>query len=224
MLRILTWPNRVTITRIGLLFFLVVLIYYETLWARILASGLVVLVIVMDWLDGFLARKLHESTVLGSVLDIAGDRIIESVLWIVLADLNLVPVWIPIVVISRTILTDSIRGYTLRFGYTAFGKKTMMTSKLGKFLTGSPFMRTPYAILKAFTFGLLLLLTAMDKIVMRSSIIQQAWIDVAWEIGYWMAVTTALMCLVRGIPVIIEGIVLIHYKESGSETPDTPGH
>ena len=224
MLKILTWPNRVTITRIGLLFFLVVLIYYETLWTRILASGLVVIVIVMDWLDGFLARKLHESTVLGSVLDIAGDRIIESVLWIVLADLNLVPVWIPIVVISRTILTDSIRGYTLRFGYTAFGKKTMMTSKIGKFLTGSPFMRTPYAILKAFTFGLLLLLTAMDKIAVRSSFIHHTWIDVAWEVGYWTAVTTALMCLVRGIPVIIEGIALIHYKESGTETPDTPGH
>jgi CDP-diacylglycerol--glycerol-3-phosphate 3-phosphatidyltransferase len=72
--RLLTWPNRVTLLRIGLLFVLVFLIYNEFLWARLFAGFLTILVIVMDWLDGFLARKLHESTTVGSVLDIAGDR------------------------------------------------------------------------------------------------------------------------------------------------------
>jgi CDP-diacylglycerol--glycerol-3-phosphate 3-phosphatidyltransferase len=223
-MRLLNWPNRVTLIRIGLLFVLVFLVYHQRIWARFLAAGLAVLVIVMDWLDGYLARKLKESTVLGGVLDIAGDRIIETVLWICLADLRLVPIWIPIVVIARDIMTDSIRGYVLRFGYTAFGEKTMMRTRLGRFLTGSPVMRTSYAVLKAVTFALLLLLSALHKLPPQWSVLPAAWIQTGFEIGYWTAVVTAAMCLLRGFPVIFEGSALIHEREnsdrSAGETKD----
>jgi len=50
MTRFFTWANRVTITRIGLLFFLVVLVYNQNMWARLSAAALAILVIVMDWL------------------------------------------------------------------------------------------------------------------------------------------------------------------------------
>ncbi|HEX9934865.1 MAG TPA: CDP-alcohol phosphatidyltransferase family protein, partial [bacterium] len=209
-MRILNWPNRVTLIRIGLLFALVALVYDQRIVPRLMAATLAVLVIVMDWLDGYLARKLKESTVLGSVLDIAGDRIIESVLWICLADLRLVPVWIPIVVISRDILTDGIRGYVLRFGYTAFGEKTMMRTSLGRFLTGSPVMRTSYAVLKAVTFGLLLLVSALHKLPAHWAVLPGPWIQAGFKIGYWTAVATAVMCVVRGIPGSLEGSAWIH--------------
>jgi CDP-diacylglycerol--glycerol-3-phosphate 3-phosphatidyltransferase len=213
-MKLLNWPNRVTLIRIGLLFVLVFLVYRQSVWARFLAAGLAVLVIVMDWLDGYLARKLKESTLLGSVLDIAGDRIIETVLWICLADLRLVPIWIPIVVISRDILTDGIRGYVMRFGFTAFGEKTMMRTPLGRFLTGSPVMRTSYAILKAVTFALLLLLSAMQKLPSQWSVLPASWIQIGFGIGYWTAVITAAMCLARGLPVILEGSALIQEAEN----------
>lgn len=221
MRRMITWPNMVTVTRIGLLFFLVVLVYNQTIWARLLAAGLAILVVVMDWLDGFLARKLEMSTMFGSVLDIAGDRMIESVLWIVLADIDLVPVWIPIVVISRDILTDSIRGYALRFGYTAFGEKTIMRTAIGRFLTGSPWMRTPYAILKAFTFSWLLLFSVLDEVILKRPIVSPDFIQSGLKIGTVIAVITAIMCLVRGIPVIIEGSLLIHRKDEEIDPGDS---
>lgn len=204
-IRLLTWPNRVTLLRIGLLFVLVVLIYNYHFWVRLLAAGLSILIIIMDWLDGYLARKLDEKTLLGSLLDIAGDRIVEVVLWICLADLRLVPIWIPIVVISRGILTDTIRGYVLRYGYTAFGQKTMMRTKIGQFLTGSPVMRTSYAVLKAMSFSLLLLASAFRRV----GILPQEWVTDALTAGFWVAIVTAVICLVRGLPVIIEGTVLI---------------
>ncbi len=208
--RLMTWPNRITLLRIGLLFVLVVLIYEGKFWIRLSAAALSILLIVMDWLDGYLARKLDEKTVLGSLLDIAGDRIVEVVLWICLADLRLVPVWIPILVISRGILTDTIRGYVLQYGYTAFGQKTMMRTSLGQFLTGSPVMRTGYAILKACSFSLLLLASAFRK----AGFLPQSYVDTALTVGFWVAVTTAVVCLVRGLPVIIEGIALIHEKDN----------
>jgi CDP-diacylglycerol--glycerol-3-phosphate 3-phosphatidyltransferase len=209
-LRLLTWPNRVTLLRIALLFVLVVLIYEGKFLVRLFAAGLSILLIIMDWLDGYLARKLDEKTILGGLLDIAGDRIVEVVLWICLADLRLVPIWIPILVISRGILTDTIRGYVLQYGFTAFGSRTMMRTQVGQFLTGSPIMRTGYAILKAMSFSILLLASAFRRV----SVLPQQWVDVALILGFWVAVVTAVICLIRGLPVIIEGTTLISEMDS----------
>lgn len=214
MARIMSWANRVTIARIGIVFWLVLLVYDNNTWSRLLAAFLAILVIVGDWLDGFLARKLHEQSQLGSVLDIAGDRILETVLWIVLADLELVPVWIPIAVTSRAILTDSIRNYLLQFGFTAFGKNTMMQSTVGKFLTGSPIMRTGYALLKAFTFGWLLLISALDRLWHEFPFLTERFVTIGYEIGYISAIVTAVVCIARGIPPIVEGANLIRKMDS----------
>jgi CDP-diacylglycerol---glycerol-3-phosphate 3-phosphatidyltransferase len=213
MTRIMSWANRVTIARIGIVFWLVLLVYDNNMWSRLLAAFLAILVIVGDWLDGFLARKLHEQSQLGSVLDIAGDRILETVLWIVLADLELVPVWIPIVVTSRAILTDSIRNYLLQFGFTAFGKNTMMKSGIGKFLTGSPIMRTGYAVLKAFTFGWLLLISALDRLWHELPFLTESFVTRGYQIGYITAIVTAVVCIARGIPPIIEGSNMIRQMD-----------
>jgi CDP-diacylglycerol--glycerol-3-phosphate 3-phosphatidyltransferase len=209
----ISWPNVVTVSRLALVFVVVMLAYGNTFWNRILAAVFAVMVVIGDWLDGHLARRLGQSSALGSVLDIAADRVLESVLWIILADLDLVPVWIPIVVISRGIVTDSIRGYLLQFGYSGFGQKTMQQSRLGKFITGSPLMRSSYAVLKAFTFGWLLLLEALKEILLRKPYFEAVWMDTAFKIGYWAAVLAAIICIVRGVPVIVEGIALIRERD-----------
>lgn len=205
----LSWPNAVTVFRLLLVFVVVILAYGHTLWEGLLAALIAVLIVIGDWLDGYLARKLDQSSTLGSILDVAADRILESVLWILLADLDLIPIWIPIVVIARGILTDTIRGYVLRFGYSGFGKHTLQQSRLGKFLTGSPIMRTGYAILKAFTFGWLLLLEALREVLIRWPLFTASWVDAALRIGWWAAVLAAVVCIVRGVPVVVEGIALI---------------
>ncbi|MFH2055299.1 MAG: CDP-alcohol phosphatidyltransferase family protein [bacterium] len=208
----LTWPNFVTIARLVLLFVLVMFAYGSDLWTRLLAAVIALVVIIGDWLDGHLARRLHQATTLGSLLDVAADRIVESVLWIVLADLRLIPVWIPVVIISRGILTDTLRGYALQFGHSGFGAKTMMQSKAGKWLTGSPFMRTSYAVLKAFSFTLLLMLAVAREFATKWSVLSRGWVEVGLDIGYWAAVLAAVVCLLRGIPVMVEGYILVRQK------------
>lgn len=204
------WPNVVTVTRMGLVFVVVMLAYGQTTFDQVIAAALAVIIIIGDWLDGHLARKLHQSTKLGSVLDIAADRMLEAVLWILLADLDLIPVWIPIIVIARGIVTDSIRGYVLQFGYSGFGKSSLQQTALGKFLTGSPIMRTGYAVLKAFSFGWLLLFEGMREVLIRwPELFDVAFIPTALTIGYWTSVAAAIICIARGIPVVVEGIGLI---------------
>jgi len=210
----LTWPNVVTIVRLAMVFLLVMLAYGQSTLGRLLAAVVAVLVVAGDWLDGYLARKLNQESALGSVLDVVADRILENVMWIILADLDLIPIWIPVVVIPRGILTDSIRNYALRFGYAGFGEKTIQKSRIGRFLTGSPLMRTPYALIKAFAFGWLLLFGVLDEIQQRWSMLPDGWIETALAIGYWAAVLSAIICVVRGIPVVIEGISLIRNEGS----------
>jgi CDP-diacylglycerol---glycerol-3-phosphate 3-phosphatidyltransferase len=212
-LTMLTWPNRVTLFRILLLFGLVVLIYQDHFWVRISAAALSIILIILDWLDGFLARRLNEHTKLGGLLDIAGDRIVEIVLWICLRDIRLIPVWIPITVISRGILTDTVRGYVLQYGYAIYGKDSMMRTALGQFLTGSPVMRSGYAVLKAFAFGLLLLVSAFQF----ENYLSEKWVNLGLDIGYWIAVAAAIVCIIRGLPVIIEGTARIIELDSKLE-------
>jgi len=207
--RVISLPNSVTVIRMLLVFVVVILAFSPAMFGRLLAAFLAVLTVVGDWLDGYLARKLHQSTTIGSILDLAADRIIENVLWILLASLQLIPIWIPIVVVSRGILTDGIRNYALSLGRWGFGERSLHRSVIGQFITGSPVMRTGYALIKGFSFGWLLLWWAIA--VSRVSLASDgaAFIHDGFAVGYWAAVLAAVICVVRGIPVIVEGIGLI---------------
>jgi len=205
----MNWPNLVTLVRTGLIVLVVLLAYGHDWWSRLAAAFVAVLIIVGDWLDGHLARRLSQSSTLGSLLDVAADRMAEAVLWIVLADLRAIPVWIPIVVISRGILTDTLRGYALKFGYSGFGSHSLNQSRVGRFITGSAIMRSGYAVLKAFCFGWLFLVLAARELALRTDFLSAASLDAALAVGRGAAMLAALVCLVRGVPVVVEGFELI---------------
>jgi CDP-diacylglycerol--glycerol-3-phosphate 3-phosphatidyltransferase len=130
--------NIITLSRLPLLLLVVVLLYQTRPWALFMALGLLPVLYIMDWLDGYMARYKNQVTDLGSVLDIAMDRVVENVLWIVFAHQGKVPVFIPIVFIVRSFAVDGLRSYALSRRQSAFG---MMSSRLGRFLVASRFMR-----------------------------------------------------------------------------------
>jgi CDP-diacylglycerol--glycerol-3-phosphate 3-phosphatidyltransferase len=202
-------PNILTIGRMSLIFVTLPLIYFGDLYGRLIAAGLAIAVVIGDWLDGHLARRLNQESKLGSLLDIVADRMLEYVMWVVLADLRLIPVWIPVLVISRGILTDAIRSYALSVGRSGFGDQSINRSRIGNFLTGSPLIRTPYAVLKAFSFGWLLLIYALQKITGLYPLTSAETIETGLSIGHWAAVAAALICIARGLPVVIEGLSLV---------------
>ena len=70
---------------------------------------LIIFIFVSDGLDGYIARKRNETSLFGALFDIAGDRIVELTLWIVAADIDLVPIWVPLVFIIRGVIVDTIR-------------------------------------------------------------------------------------------------------------------
>lgn len=186
--------NLITLSRLPLLAGVVLLLYQPRPALHYLAAGLVVLLILMDSLDGYVARRFKQSSILGSVLDIAADRTVELVLWVAFADLNLISVAIPMVVLARGAFVDALRAVAPSRGLAPFD---LMRSRLGRFLVKSPWLRTPYGIVKATAFVALTLqhgLAAAGAASVSSA-------TVVAQVATWMALG---LCLVRGLPVLLE--------------------
>lgn len=183
--------NAITTIRILMLFPVLYFLYTNLSALKIIAIASLITMLFMDKLDGYLARKLNQATKFGSIFDIAGDRIIEIAFWIVFADLKLIPIWVPIIILTRGILTDSIRYHALSEGKTPFGKESMMKSRLTEFIVGSDFMRS-IANVKILAFILLILTTMYPRLLGLSLIITYI---------------SVFVNLLRGIPVIIDANV-----------------
>lgn len=186
--------NIITSLRFPVLVAVVILLYQENSAARLTATGLTAFLILMDTLDGLVARWRHEETLLGSVLDIATDRAVEIVLWVVFAHLGLIPILIPLVVIIRGALTDSIRSVEAQHGKSAH---RMMHSALGHWLVASPPMRTGYGLTKFVAFIAL-------SLVLAFPIGSAPWSGVLHRIGIDAAWLAMALCIIRGLPVLWE--------------------
>ncbi|HFE65010.1 MAG TPA: CDP-alcohol phosphatidyltransferase family protein, partial [Caldithrix sp.] len=70
--------NIITLGRIVLVF-LVILLFQAGFYIRLIAVALTILVIWLDSLDGYVARKLGVASDFGALFDITGDRIVEHI-------------------------------------------------------------------------------------------------------------------------------------------------
>jgi len=193
--------NLITLSRLILLGVVISVLYFGSPIWQLLNVLLLILIFVSDGLDGYVARRFKEESLFGAVFDIAADRIVELCLWIALAHIGALPVWIPLVFVARGVLTDAIRAAETEAKHQA-PFATMRTS-IGKALVAGRFMRAFYAVLKAVTFCLLVFALPLPDLV------PQFWNDYGGLIrttGLWLAYASVAICMVRGLPVIIEFI------------------
>ena len=184
--------NIITISRIFLAFIAMGLLFLNNENAMI-SLILTIFVMWFDGLDGFVARKFNESSKLGAVLDIMGDRIVENLYWVSFCALGWISPLVPIIVLTRGIVTDSLRSLALAQGFTAFGEKTMMQGKIAKFIVASNFSRFTCAVCKALAF---LLLIAGHLKFNTDHTLYIAGIVCTWG--------SVIFCVLRGLPVVFE--------------------
>ncbi len=196
----INWPNTITIFRVTLAFVTFTILFNSSNSNLLiyLCFALTLIVIAGDYLDGYLARSLKQSSVFGAWLDIAADRLVEICYWVTFSYLQWVSPWVAIIFVTRGVLVDGIRSFAQSQGYTAFGEKTMMDSGVGKFLVASPASRVLYAAIKAIAFGLVILSQAHSQILLPALA------------SVYLA---TIFCLVRGIPVLIEGKRFLQQQE-----------
>jgi CDP-diacylglycerol--glycerol-3-phosphate 3-phosphatidyltransferase len=196
--------NTITLSRLPLLVGIVLLLYFGSPQVQTVTAALVLILILLDSIDGIVARRRHEVGMLGSKLDIAVDRIVELVMWVVYANLGLISVAIPIIVIIRGGLVDTIRSFSLVYGETSFG---MMRTKWGRRLVASGFMRTTYGVSKGVAFTTLALALGLQGLWADTP--QANWAEAVWLFAVVISWIAALLCIIRGAPVLIEARTLL---------------
>jgi cardiolipin synthase len=98
--QLLTAPNQLTLVRMIFLPFIIInLLKHDYRWALVLF----VLAGLSDALDGLLARRLHQQTMLGQYLDPIADKLLMSTMFLVLSILHRIPWKYTVVVFSRDI-------------------------------------------------------------------------------------------------------------------------
>lgn len=188
--------NIVSITRIFVAFVAIGLLFVDTQSSYIWALILTIIAFIMDGVDGYIARKYNQSSELGSVLDIMGDRIVEASYWIAFAVLGWISILFPLICVARAFTTDGIRSVALSKGMTAFGDKSMQSTSWGKFICASKFMRISYAVAKVAAFVLLIFAYIPE---LNASIANP--VGLIAIILAWIAI---IFCVVRAIPVVAE--------------------
>jgi CDP-diacylglycerol--glycerol-3-phosphate 3-phosphatidyltransferase len=195
--------NLITLARLPLLLVAVALLFVSSFGWQLLGLILLIVLLLMDWFDGYVARVRREVTEMGAVLDVALDRSVENILWLIFAYLAMAPLWVPIVFLLRSFIVDGIRGVALTRGKSGFG---MMHTAMGRFLVASRFMRALYGLAKGVVFSLLYLTHALALNYPSAAL-------ALYPLNQGLIFFTVALCVIRGIPVLLDGRIYFRAQE-----------
>lgn len=111
-------PTILTLIRIFLVIPLFVLIFIDSLPAKIITIICFIVASITDFIDGKLARKNKQVTDLGAFLDPLADKMLINLTLLALCYQNLVPIWMFAIIIVRDFAVDGIRMMAAKKGIT----------------------------------------------------------------------------------------------------------
>lgn len=167
--RVWTLPNVLSLVRLAgvPLFLWLVLVPHADLWA----VGVLMVASATDWLDGFLARRWHQVSRIGQMLDPVADRLYIVATLVGLGLRGIVPWWLVALLVARDLMMVSLLPALRSRGCT-----TLPVHYLGKMAT--------FCLLYAFP---LVLLGATDWPLATACTVL-GWASVMWGTGlYWWA-------------------------------------
>ena len=124
-------PNALSIMRLILVPVFVRVFFSGMPYAKAAAAGIFLLAGLTDMLDGRLARKYNQITVLGKILDPLADKVLICSVLIMFVELEWMQAWVAIVMICRELVVTGLRAMAIDEGIVLaadkFGKaKTVM--------------------------------------------------------------------------------------------------
>jgi CDP-diacylglycerol--glycerol-3-phosphate 3-phosphatidyltransferase len=127
------WPNTLTWLRIGAIPLIVVLFYMPYPWADPSTGLLFAVAGITDSLDGYLARRLGQTSRLGAFLDPVADKLIVAIALVLLVsrDSRALIVLTAAVIIGREITISALREWMAEIGQ----RRKVAVSQLGKYKT-----------------------------------------------------------------------------------------
>ncbi len=111
-------PNYLTFARILMVPILVVVLMTRVQNHLIIGVSLFWIASLTDWLDGYLARRFNDVTVLGKLLDPLADKLLVAGALMSLVELNLAPAWMAFIILAREFAITGLRGIASEEGVT----------------------------------------------------------------------------------------------------------
>lgn len=156
---LLNAPNVLTLLRIALIPAFIVAYYWTHPMSHMLATGLFVLAALTDWLDGYLARKLQQTSHFGTFLDPVADKLMVAAALIMLVadpkvqahvlDIRVFAV-VVLVIVGREITVSALREWMSEVGK----RSRVAVSFLGKIKTISQMVAIPFLLWQQSLWGL----------------------------------------------------------------------
>ena len=135
---ILTWTRIVAIPLIVGVFYLPIAVDARNLTATIMF----VVFAATDWLDGYLARRLNQTSSFGSFLDPVADKFLVAASLLVLVHLQRVDVFVALIIIGREIAISALREWMAQIG----ASRSVAVHMLGKLKTTAQMIAIPFLL------------------------------------------------------------------------------
>lgn len=134
-------PNALTLFRIFLVPFLVVVLLTKFSGSEYAGLTIFLVAAITDFFDGYFARRYNKITKLGALLDPMADKLLMSAAFISLVELGLARAWMIVIIIGREFAVDGLRAIAAQQGVT------IAASPLGKTKTVSQVIAVSLLIL-----------------------------------------------------------------------------
>ena len=169
---ILTWTRIVAIPLIVGVFY----IGLEAHLQNLIATVMFVVFALTDWLDGFLARRLNQTSAFGAFLDPVADKFLVSASLLVLVSLKRTDVFVALIIIGREIAISALREWMAQIG----AARSVAVHMLGKIKTTVQMIAIPFLLFDGTLFGVI------DTGVWGRWLIWMAAILTVWSMVYYL--------------------------------------
>lgn len=174
----LTIPTIMTWTRIVAIPLIVGVFYapIEPATRNLIATVMFIVFAATDWLDGYLARKLNQTSAFGAFLDPVADKILVCASLLVLVHIQRADVFVALIIIGREIAISALREWMAQIG----ASKSVAVHMLGKVKTTVQMIAIPFLLYDGMLFNI------VDTGVWGTWLIWLAAVLTVWSMVYYL--------------------------------------
>lgn len=191
-------PNWITLSRLPLLFVIVLLLYVQVKWTSSVALVLFLIGAWTDWLDGYIARRYNIVSNLGKVIDALSDKILTIGLFVALYAFAVLPGWsvfLVLIIILREFIITGLRLVAATKG------EVLAAERAGKVKT----------VFQLVSLGALILFEALVEDFSR--VLPMEWIRAVYFLGFGSFIIATYLTASSGVQYLVKYWRL--FKEEG---------
>ena len=169
---LLTWARIAAIPLIVGVFYLPI----DMAMRNLLATVMFIFFALTDWLDGWLARKLNQTSSFGAFLDPVADKFLICAALLVLLEHGRVGALVALIIIGREIAISALREWMAHIG----ASRSVAVHMLGKLKTASQMVAIPFLLYDG------TVLHVVDTRVWGTWLIYVSAVLTVWSMAYYL--------------------------------------